>query len=324
MSLNKILSSTKYVTDNAKDVFIDYKKINTFCSAFKKEPIAPWTNLVPVDFSIFNEEEKVKFLLIQDALNFCFWGDPKWEYYYKNKTHSGSMAMVIALFVGVEKNKKLLDFKVLKELNLAGIKKIFPTDKNNQNIPLIEERLKNLNDIGLGLELINKKYNRSLLEITNKFKDEEELFKFISKYFKSYTKDKAIYNGKQIYFYKRIQLVISDINALLYFGNKFSLDKLTIFADYKIPQLMRELEFINYSKKLSEIVDNKKEIKKDSKQEIEIRASIVQVGNYMASKLRVGGIEVNDAYIDNYMFTYMKKNDDLVTKPHHRVRTNNY
>ena len=83
---------------------------------------------------------------------------------------------------------------------------------------------------------------------------------------------------------------------------------------------MRELEFINYSKKLSETVANKK----DSKQEIEIRASIVQAGNYMANKLKSSGIKVNDAYIDNYMFTYMKKNDNLVVRPHHRVRTNNY
>ena len=72
------------------------------------------------------------------------------------------------------------------------------------------------------------------------------------------------------------------------------------------------------------MVDNEIEIKKNSKMEIEIRASIVQVGHYIVDNLKKKGIEVNDAYMDNYMFLFIKTKDNLINKPHHRVRTTNY
>jgi hypothetical protein len=323
MSLNKILSSTKYVTDNAKYVSIDYDKVDSFCSTFKKEKVEPFSSLLPMELSL-NKEEKIRFMFMQVAANFCFWGTPKWEYYYNGKTYYGSIAMVIALYVAIEDNKKLLDADTLINLNIDDIKKIFPMDRNNQYIPLIEVRLANLNDVGLGFKLIEKDYNCSLSEIIDKFNDEEDLFDFVIKYFKSFNNDVTTYKGEKIYIYKRNQLLISDMNAMVYSGNKFNLNKLTVFADYRIPQLMRDLGFIKYNDELSYIVDNEIEIKKDDEMEIEIRSSIIQVGHYMVNKLKEKGINVNDAYIDNYMFLYMKNNKNVNVKPHHRVRTINY
>ncbi|MDD3186864.1 MAG: queuosine salvage family protein [Bacilli bacterium] len=324
MSLHKILPSTKYVMENAKNVTINYKKIDSFFENFTKQEIHHWLELSPIDLNSFTKEEKIKFFILMDSINFSFWGNPKWEYYYQNKTYSGSSAMVIALFVAVTNNKELLTSNKLKSLKITNLKEIFLKDKQGIYIPMIEERLQNMKNVGEGFLTIETKYKKDISVIIDNMKDEEELFKFISKYFKSFINDFAKYKGKNIYFYKRLQLLINDINEGAYNNKKFKLNKLTVFADYKIPQLMRALDFISYSYKLSKIVDSTEEIKKNSYLEIEIRASIIQVTDYIVKQLKKQNIEVNSAYLDSYMFNTIKTSKDLITKPHHQVRTTNY
>ncbi len=313
--LNKVIESTKYVTDNAKYVSINYDKIDTFCRSFEKKEIKPWLSLVPIDLTVFSDNEKALFLLIVDALNFCFWQQPKWQY----KGIEGSLAMVWALYDYISKNKSLLNGNALKELNRDDFKKIFIPDQNNQIIPLLDERLTNLKDVGTSLNKMEEEYRLPFIKIVDYMHKEEELFYLIHNYFKSYNEDTTIYKGREIYFYKRLQLLISDINKAIYNGKKFSLNSLTIFADYKIPQLMRELGLITYNNGLDVIVDSKLELKSGCEAETEIRASIIQTGNYMANKLE----GVNEAYIDGYMFSYIKTHK-MACKPHHRVVTTNY
>lgn len=313
--LNKVIESTKYVTDNASYVSINYDKIDTFCHDFKKIEINSWFNLAPIDLSTFSDNEKAIFLLLVDSINFCFWQEPKWQY----NGLQGSLAMLNALYDYASKNKNLLNSGALKELTSDDLKHIFIADKNKQTIPLIEERLRNLNDVGHSLYKMEQDYQAPLIKIINYILKEEELFYLIHNYFKSYNEDTTIYKGREIYFYKRLQLFISDINKIIYNGKKFTLNSLTIFADYKIPQLMRELELISYNKGLDVFVDNKLELKSGCEAETEIRASIIQVGHYIASKIT----DVNEAYIDSYMFSYIKTHK-IACRPHHRIVTTNY
>lgn len=313
--LNKVIESTKYVTDNANYVSINYDKIDNFCGSFKEKEIESWMNLAPIDLGVFNDNEKALFLLLVDAINFCFWQEPKWQY----NGLQGSLAMLNALYDYVSKNKNLLNSHTLKELTIDDLKRIFIVDQNKQTIPLLEERVINFNNVGISLNKMEEDYGKSFLTIINHMVREEELFYLIHNYFKAYNEDTTMYKGREIYFYKRLQLLISDINKVIYNGKKFSLNSLTIFADYKIPQLMRELELISYNRGLDVFVDSKLELKRGSEAETEIRASIIQAGHYMASKLP----DVNEAYIDAYMFSYIKTHK-MMCKPHHRVVTTNY
>lgn len=323
MNLDKIRPSVKYVVDNAKNVKINYQEIDKFCDSFNVVEVKHWFKLIPINLELFSKEEQIKFFILVDSINFSFWGEPKWEYYFENKTYSGSLAMVISIYAAVMKDKTLLNSNRLLNLTIDDVNKIFIKDKNNITIPLIKERLHNMQDIGYGLTRLEKE-NSNLLTIFDNIKDGKEAFTFISKYFKSYKNDYIKYKGKTIYFYKRLQLLISDISESVYDNKKFSLNPLTLFADYKIPQLMRALNFMTYSDKLSKIVDNKLEIKAGSVYETEIRASIVYIAHYIKLKLKERNIIVNEAYIDSYMFYLIKTNKDLIIKPHHQVRTTNY
>ena len=62
---------------------------------------------------------------------------------------------------------------------------------------------------------------------------------------------------------------------------------------------MRALDIIEYNDELSSIIDNKVEIESSSKYEVEIRASMIVVIDYIKNKVEnTNAIDIND-----YFFT---------------------
>lgn len=82
---------------------------------------------------------------------------------------------------------------------------------------------------------------------------------------------------------------------------------------------MRALDIIKYNDELSNIIDNKVEIECCSKYEVEIRASMIVVIDYIKNKVEnINAIDIND-----YFFTASKK-VKLIAKPYHLCRNQNY
>lgn len=76
---------------------------------------------------------------------------------------------------------------------------------------------------------------------------------------------------------------------------------------------------IEYDEELSWLVDNKQELEVSSEYEVEIRASMIVVINYMKHKLaNASAIDIND-----YFFVSSQKVKDNV-KPYHLCRNTNY
>lgn len=110
-------------------------------------------------------------------------------------------------------------------------------------------------------------------------KSEVSLLNILTNNFPNF-QDHSIYKGHQIHFYKHSQLLISHIY------NKFSgkgigefsdIDELTVFADYRIPQLLWAEGVFEYGQQLREVI-MRKEVITDREMEAEIRASTVVVG----------------------------------------------
>jgi len=95
-------------------------------------------------------------------------------------------------------------------------------------------------------------------------------------------------------------------------------DRLTAFADYRLPQILRHYGALVYASALAESVDNCREIKAGSRDEIEIRAATVQAVERMRRRL----VGHTAAEIDNALWLLSQQVADL--KPHHRTRTINY
>ncbi len=162
--------------------------------------------------------------------------------------------------------------------------------------------------------------NGSFYEYTKNITRDSELFDIIAQNFDSF-KDERSYEGKTVYFYKLAQLLVSDILHIRKHLENIEVDysNLVGCADYKIPQVLRALNFICYDEELSNIVDSKVEIDISSEYEVEIRASQIVIIDYIKSKLKdIDMIEIND-----YFFSYSKKISENL-KPYHLCRNVNY
>jgi len=71
------------------------------------------------------------------------------------------------------------------------------------------------------------------------------------------------------------------------------MDALTAFADYKLPQILREHGVLHYSPQLAADVNTRTIIAAGSPQEIEIRAGTVQASELLAEKLGMPAFKVD-------------------------------
>lgn len=70
-------------------------------------------------------------------------------------------------------------------------------------------------------------------------------------------RDHAIYRGQQVFFYKRAQIFAADIYGAFDgrgLGKFKDIAELTMFADYRVPVVLRKLGVLRYSRELAEMV----------------------------------------------------------------------
>jgi hypothetical protein len=314
--MNKVLESTKFVVDSSKHVKINTDKINDFCNHFKKKKFEHWFK--DIEFiNKLDKKNKLHFLLIINSLNFCYWGSPKWTIEYGNKKYDGGYAILYSLIKAIENKIPILNMNFLKTLTETEFKKIV---NGNTEIPLFEERLKILKEIG---RVVFEKFNNNFEILIKESYNTTQLLESITYNFPSFD-DISIYKDKKIYFYKRAQLLIYDIFCCYSEIDKnIQINELTACADYKLPQVLRRLEIIEYSKYLSDKIDNKIEIKKDSDEENEIRANTVWTIDLIKKQLEKKIPLINSIEIDSYLWLLgqEKSCDD---KPYHLTRTTAY
>lgn len=285
--LNKVLDSCYYVYNNSKFVSINKEKIKDLINDSIFHNKEHWLEFNPFGLLDLNIEDLVNFLIIFGSIDFSFLGNPKWTIKGPNTDLDGAMALIYALLMLREK-KGHLNFL---EISINEFKDSF---KGNVDIPLLEERYKIVYDIS---KAINEKMNGNFYNFIRNVNNDEELFNIIINNFPSF-KDSSIYKEQEIYFYKLAQLVTSDILAMKRIKENINVDitHLVGCADYKIPQILRSLGILEYSEELSNLVDNKMIIEKNSVYEIEIRAlMIVSIDLiYKELKGRVDKIVIND------------------------------
>ena len=306
---NKIIESSKFVIENAKYVKINYDEIKKFAKNIQEVNIQNWLFNLPLNLLDENIDTIIEFLLYFEAIDFSFWGNPKWEIQTEKGKQDGSMALLYAMLKYIKENKNFDN--ITKE-------KFGEYLKGNIEIPLFEERyniLKKINNV------VKEKMNGSFYKAIYNLKTDEELFDFIINNFKDF-EDIRNYKGKTIYFYKLAQLLTSDILHMREKKEKIKVDYSHIVgcSDYKIPQGLRALNLVSYNEELANLVDNKIELKQNSEYEVEIRATVIYVINKIKELLdnRINAIDLND-----YIWL-MSKNKDLPKKPYHLTRNTNY
>ena len=309
--LDKIIKSCKYVANNSKSVKINETNLEKFIGKIKKVETEHWLAFSPYNLLDLPTETIINFLLVYEAIDFSFWGNPKWTIDIPTGKEDGSIALLYVILKYV-REKNTTDFS---NITRDEFRKIL---KGNVEIPLFEERYHIIRDVS---RIVNENMNGNFYEFIKGITIDMELFNIIIKYFPNF-KDERKYREKTIYFYKLAQLLTSDILHIRELKENIKVDysHLVGCSDYKIPQVMRGLGILEYSDKLSNIIDNKKEIEVNSDYEIEIRANMLVAIDLIKKKLenKVCAIDIND-----YIWS-QGRNKTIELKPYHLTRNTNY
>lgn len=314
-TLNNIIEGHKYVVNNAEHVKINQENLKKFANNIIIEDSIHWLNDLPFGMNKINVEQMINFLLIYHAIGFSYWGDPKWCVEYEGKQYDGAFGLICAFAKEIKKNNKFLDFKYLSKLTYEEFERIL---KGNIQIPLIKERYNIVIQIS---EIVNEKMNSNFYNYIKDITNDIELFNIIVDNFKSF-EDINEYKNNKVCYYKRAQLLVSDILHIKEEKEKIKVNYSNLIgcADYKIPQVLRDLEIVEYDNELTNLVDNKIEIEKDSIYEIEIRSSMLFVVNEIKNILKdkYDAITISD-------YIWLKGQDkNNIKRPYHRTRTTAY
>lgn len=256
-------------------------------------------------------------IFILDALNFCFWAkknEEKWtvEYPKGNFVSNGWFALVDSIQRALSEGLPILDARYLQSLRISEVKYIFRS-ANQTSIPLLKERVKILNEAG---KILSQRYEGNIYNflVKNGLDAEKILVNLVKEF--PFFKDYSFFEGKQVNFYKRAQIFVYDLSFLpeLKITN---LSHLTVFADYKIPQILRAFGVLEYAPSLAEKIDNYEILPAGSREEIEIRSCTIWAGELIAYFSNL-----IPAQVDNVLWKASQSLRDV--SPYHRVLTTAY
>lgn len=309
--LKKVMNSCQFVYDNSHWVKINYEKI--------KELILPinnthWLQNNPYGILNLDIENLINFILVYHSIGFSFWGNPKWTIATPEGNLDGSYALMYLLLNKTIDNPNFLNFNYLSNISLDEFKKLL---EGNVEIPLLIDRYNNLISLS---EVVSNKMNNNFYNYIKDINNDEDLFSIIINEFPDVFNDISNYKGKTIFLYKLAQLITSDILHVKQIKENALVDYSHIVgcADYKIPQILRNLGILEFHPALEELVDNRIEIPKDSEMEIEIRANTIIAIKELSKKFETNPIDINDRL-------WLKSQEkNIAQKPYHLTRNRFY
>lgn len=309
---DEILDSIKYVHCNSKYVRINEENIENVIPFLKESKKEPWLNSNYLNISDFSQEQIFRYLVLCESLNFCYWDSSvKWKIEYNGEWYSGSFGLFYAIAKAIKNGYRLLDSDYLKTITLEEFDEIF---KGTTSIPLLEKRYKIIKRLALEFD------KSSFLQVSNSNNDVELLNNIINSF--SNFKDISLYKGREIYFFKRAILLVGDLvsNIDSIRDKVKNDDNMLGCADYKVPQVLRQLGVLEYSSDLAALVDNGEELLHDSEMEIEIRANMLYAVELIKERLKQNGLFLSSVQIDNALWL-LSKNKEFKEKPYHLSRT---
>jgi len=137
-------------------------------------------------------------------------------------------------------------------------------------------------------------------------------------------RDEADYRGEKIPFYKRAQLLASDLALALNGRNSGQfddLDRLTIFADNLVPHVLRVDGLISYSEPLAATIERGEEIPSGSTEEVELRACAVHTAELVREALLQNGTAVTARQLDQILWHRGQQPEIKAAGKRHRTRT---
>lgn len=312
--LQKVIDTTLLAVQEAAHVFIDEARARNLAARLAEGvPPPPWHG--PEHF-FDGTENTVQWIFVLDTINHCFWapgGATRWTFDYLGSRLDGYAALAASLKVALINGKPVLDAGFLSRLTARGLGEILGGEGE---LLLMEERAASLREAG---RVLLAEYGGSFKNVVDAAGGSvQALVEILVRDFPSF-RDAAFYRGREIFFLKRAQLLAADLFSAFRgegYGRFHDTESLTAFADYKLPQVLREMGVLVYSEDLAEKVDNLEELAPGAGKEVEIRAATV----IAVEKMRESLPGASAMELDHRLWRAGQEKEFL-KRPYHRTRT---
>uniref|UniRef100_A0A0K0E9N9 Queuosine 5'-phosphate N-glycosylase/hydrolase n=1 Tax=Strongyloides stercoralis TaxID=6248 RepID=A0A0K0E9N9_STRER len=282
-------------------------------------------------------QDSVNWIFFMDLINFSFWSDENNLFHitYKGTKYSGYFAGCAAVNRALDNKIPITSASFMATVDEKTLTEIFKSD-NGGTIPLIPERVKVINDAG---KVLLDKFNGTFYTAIEKCnKSAKTLLNIIIENFESFH-DFAIYDGKKISLLKRAQILVADIYGCFKnkneIGNFYDIEVLTMFADYRVPQVCAYLGALVYSEKLMKKLKSKELFKNGELLEVELRAMSIYCCDKITEQVQKlldeeKNLEIFKSArkatamdVDIFLWVYRRAHSKIIeeTIPFHRVRS---
>jgi len=261
------------------------------------------------------KEEKAAWVFLIDTLNYAFWTPENqipYQVTFNGKPYTGYWSLCAAIRNEVSKSHRVLQPSFWANATIEEWAEIFKSD-NETPIPFLEWRQKTISEAG---RYVISQFNGSVFEMIKAAnKSALKLVDMVYHELTSY-QDFCDYKGRKVYFLKRAQIFAADLHYA-FIGDTGTvadvctftdIDKLTMFADYRVPQVLNYLNLIHYDAYLSQELLSNPHFLPGSQLECEIRGYSILAVEKLKSFIKTNN--VTSIIIDFVLWTYAKEHSE--------------
>ncbi|KAK9446046.1 hypothetical protein VB005_01160 [Metarhizium brunneum] len=332
-----VLDGAEYVYNQGIDMAIDMRATKAAAQTIyaqmqkKHYSTATWSEheLHPKA----KDETSVAFIFTMDLLNFSFWSelpdDERFAIEYHGRRWTGYWSLVAAIQRALEEDIPITDphyWQDEQECNLESLRHIFRSS-TEEEMPLLQERLNCLRESG---RVLYERYNCSFANVISAANGSAaELVNLLARDFSCF-RDEHYFEGrnKPVRFLKRAQILVADIWACFEgqsYGKFRDIDKITMFADYRIPQILITLGALYCSPPVAAAIRDRKMFKSGDRWEVQLRACSIWCVELIRREIVRAHPDtyVNAILIDFFLYDRMKELEAAGKEPfpHHRTRS---
>lgn len=243
---------------------------------------------------------------------------------------TGYFALCAAIKRAMKNSIDITNPKYYSTITEEQLDEILKADGSDVKVPLLKERVACLHEVGTKLL---EKYDGDFKNVVIEAKGSaEKLLAMIVEDFPCF-RDEATYNGQRVSIYKRAQILVGDLFAcfqdkgLGHFDDLY--DSITMFADYRVPQVLVHFGALTYSEELKKDLTNDKLLVNGEQKEVEIRGASIYIVEAAKDKVfakltnnypEISARHVNSILLDHFLWDYRRKNADLLAYiPFHKT-----
>ncbi|KAF8158180.1 hypothetical protein B0H34DRAFT_707741 [Crassisporium funariophilum] len=276
-------------------------------------PSEPYNAADPMNKTVLD------WIFLISSLNFSFWspreGHPdrfgvEWRTGWdsgEKRVWTGYWSLVAALNRALEEDIPITDPNFYSSETLCPdslIEHVFRESKqSSEPVPLLRERIAVMREVGF---ILCNSYGGSFKVFLDEFQRHHDgqgtsldLVKMVTQTFPSF-RDEVCYEGTKVCLWKRAQILVAETWAAFYPASLHDphplfpgtrgpdIRRLTMFADYRVPQILHHLRILTYPAPLLQKLHSLNPLAPGSREEVSLRsASIVAVERVREEILRL-------------------------------------